>query len=161
VLLADQDRSRWDRFKVDEGRRLVERALRMRRPGAYQLQAAIAALHDEAASAEETDWAQIAAIYDTLAAASPSAVVELNRAVAVAMADGPEHGLPLIDAIADRGELESYPYLHAARADLLRRLGRMGEAAVAYQRARELTENVAERSFLERRYDEVTTAVAE
>jgi RNA polymerase sigma-70 factor (ECF subfamily) len=161
VLLADQDRSRWDRSKVEKGRGLVERALRMRRPGAYQLQAAIAALHDEAASAEETDWAQIAAIYDTLAAASPSAVVELNRAVAVAMADGPEQGLPLIDAIADRGELESYPYLHAARADLLRRLGRMDEAAVAYRRARELTENVAERSFLDRRYDEVTTAAVD
>jgi RNA polymerase sigma-70 factor (ECF subfamily) len=156
VLLADQDRSRWDRAKIEEGRLLIDRALRMRRPGTYQLQAAIAALHDEAGSADETDWHQIAAIYATLAAQSPSPVVELNRAVAVAMADGPEHGLAMIDAISVRGELDSYPYLHAARADLLRRLGRRGEAAAAYRRARELTENTAERTFLEGRLDEVT-----
>jgi RNA polymerase sigma-70 factor, ECF subfamily len=160
VLLADQDRSRWDRAKIDEGRSLVERALRMRRPGTYQLQAAIAALHDDAPSAEETDWHQIAAIYLTLAARSPSPVVELNRAVAVAMADGPERGLAMIDAIVGRGELESYPYLHAARADLLRRLDRRGEAAAAYRRARELTENAAERTFLEGRLDEVTLGQA-
>jgi RNA polymerase sigma-70 factor (ECF subfamily) len=156
VLLADQDRSRWDRAKIEEGRSLIDRALRMRRPGTYQLQAAIAALHDEAGSADETDWHQIAAIYATLAAQSPSPVVELNRAVAVAMADGPEHGLAMIDAISLRGELDSYPYLHAARADLLRRLGRRGEAAAAYRRARELTENAAERTFLEGRLGEVT-----
>jgi RNA polymerase sigma-70 factor, ECF subfamily len=158
VLLADQDRMRWDRAKIEEGRHLVERALRMRRPGPYQLQAAIAALHDEAASAEETDWRQISAIYSTLAAQTLSPVVELNRAVAVAMADGPEDGLQLIEAIVGRGELQSYPYLHAARADLLRRLGRLDEAAEAYRRARVLTENAAERTFLERRYGEVTAA---
>ena len=156
ILLADQDRSRWDQAKIEEGRSLVERALRMRRPGGYQLQAAIAALHDEARSAAETDWHQIAAIYATLAARTPSPVVELNRAVAVAMADGPEHGLAMIDVIARRGELESYPYLHSSRADLLRRLGRKVEAAVAYRRARELTANAAERTFLEGRLDEVT-----
>ena len=160
VLLADQDRSRWDRSRIDEGRALVERALRMRRPGPYQLQAAIAALHDEAATAPDTDWRQIAALYATLARVTPSPVIELNRAVAVAMADGPEPGLALVQAISDRGELESYPYLHAARADLLRRLGRMDEAAAEYRRARELTENAAERSFLGRRLAEVTTAAA-
>jgi RNA polymerase sigma-70 factor (ECF subfamily) len=156
VLLADQDRSRWDHAKIAEGGSLVERALRMRRPGTYQLQAAIAALHDEAQAPDDTDWRQIAAIYGTLAARSASPVVELNRAVAVAMAEGPATGLRLIDAIATRGELESYPYLHAARADLLRRLGWMDQAAAAYRRARELTENAAERSFLERRLAEVT-----
>jgi len=156
VLLDDQDRSRWDASKISEGRALVERALRMRRPGSYQLQAAIAAVHDEAASPADTDWRQISAIYATLAAQSPSPVVELNRAVAIAMADGPGDGLALIDAIAARGELDSYPYLHAARADLLRRMGRRDEAAAAYRRARELTENAAERSFLERRLEEVS-----
>jgi RNA polymerase sigma-70 factor (ECF subfamily) len=158
VLLADQDRSRWDQARITEGRGLLERALRMRRPGPYQLQAAIAALHDEAGSAEETDWQQISALYSTLAARTPSPVVELNRAVAVAMADGPEHGLRIIDAIVDGGDLDAYPYLHAARADLLRRLGRLDEAAAAYRRARELTENAAERSFLEGRFAEVTQA---
>ena len=158
VLLADQDRSRWDGAKIDEGRTLAERALRMRRPGPYQLQAAIAALHDEAAAAQDTDWSQIAAIYARLVAVTPSPVVELNRAVAIAMSEGPERGLALIDAIADHGQLESYPYLHAARADLLRRLGRLDEARAAYRRARELTDNTAERSFLEGRLDEVTVA---
>jgi RNA polymerase sigma-70 factor (ECF subfamily) len=157
ILLADQVRSRWDRAKIAEGRALVERALRMRRPGTYQLQAAIAALHDEAASAEQTDWAQISTIYSTLAAQSPSPVVELNRAVAVAMADGLERGLAMIDAIAERGHLEAYSYLHSARADLLRRLGRNVEAAAGYRRALALTENAAERSFLDRRLDEVTS----
>jgi RNA polymerase sigma-70 factor (ECF subfamily) len=127
----------------------------MRRPGPYQLQAAIAALHDEAASPEETDWRQISALYTTLAARSRSPVVELNRAVAIAMAEGPERGLRVIDRLAAGGQLDAYPYLHAARADLLRRLGRRHEAAAAYRRARELTANAAEQAFLERRLEEV------
>ncbi len=155
VLLEDQDRDRWDRAKVDEGRELLDRALRMRRVGPNQLQAAIAALHDDAATAGETDWAQIAGLYAVLGRVAPSPVIELNRAVAVAMASGPEVGLRLVDAVAASGLLEEYPYLHASRADLLRRLGRLPEAADAYTRARELTANEAERAFLERRLTEV------
>ena len=111
----------------------------MRRVGPNQLQAAIAALHDDAATADETDWAQIAGLYLVLGRIAPSPVVELNRAVAVAMASGPERGLEIVEGVAASGQLDEYPYLHAARADLLRRLGRMDEAGVAYQRARELT----------------------
>ena len=155
VLLEDQDRARWDRAKVDEGRELLERALRMRRVGPNQFQAAIAALHDDAATPDETDWAQIAALYGELGRIAPSPVIELNRAVAIAMATGPERGLELIDLVAAGGQLEEYPYLHAARADLLRRLGRSGEAAAAYRRARALTGNVAEQAFLDRRLEEV------
>jgi RNA polymerase sigma-70 factor (ECF subfamily) len=155
ILLEDQDRQRWDRAKVDEGRELLERALRMRRVGPNQLQAAIAALHDEAATAGETDWAQIAGLYAVLGRVAPSPVIELNRAVAVAMASGPELGLQLVDAVAASGQLEEYPYLHAARADLLRRLGRLPEAAEAYSRARDLTANEQERAFLDRRLTEV------
>ncbi len=155
ILLEDQDRDRWDRAKVDEGRELLDRALRMRRVGPNQLQAAIAALHDDAATAGETDWAQIAGLYAVLGRVAPSPVIELNRAVAVAMASGPEVGLRLVDAVAASGQLEEYPYLHASRADLLRRLGRLPEAADAYTRARELTANEAERAFLERRLTEV------
>jgi RNA polymerase sigma-70 factor (ECF subfamily) len=155
VLLDDQDRTRWDAAKIEEGRDLLDRALRMRRPGPYQLQAAIAALHDEAASPGATDWTQIAALYAGLAAIAPSPVVDLNRAVAVAMADGPSAGLSIIERIAAGGQLEAYPYLHAARADLLRRLGRGKEAAAAYRRARELTANAAEQAFLERRIAEL------
>ena len=155
VLLDEQDRGRWDRAKVDEGRELLERALRMRRVGPMQLQAAIAALHDDAATPEETDWIQIAGLYAALGRLAPSPVVELNRAVAVAMASGPEAGLRLVDAVAMTGQLEEYPYLHAARADLLRRLGRHEEAADAYRRARDLTANVAEQAFLERRLAEL------
>ncbi len=155
VLLEDQDRGRWDRAKVDEGRELLDRALRMRRVGPNQLQAAIAALHDDAASAAETDWSQIAGLYAVLGRLAPSPVVELNRAVAVAMATGPELGLRLVDAVAASGQLEDYPYLHAARADLLRRLGRLSEAADAYARARDLTANAAEKAFLVRRLVEV------
>jgi RNA polymerase sigma-70 factor, ECF subfamily len=155
ILLEDQDRDRWDRAKVDEGRELLDRALRMRRVGPNQLQAAIAALHDDAATAVETDWAQIAGLYAVLGRVAPSPVIELNRAVAVAMASGPEIGLRLVDAVAASGELEEYPYLHASRADLLRRLGRLPEAADAYARAHELTANEAERAFLERRLTEV------
>jgi RNA polymerase sigma-70 factor (ECF subfamily) len=160
VLLDNQDRSKWDRARIEEGRALVERGLRMGRPGPYQLQAAIAALHDEAATPSDTDWRQIAVLYSALAARTPSPVIDLNRAVAVAMADGPTRGLSMIDSIADSGVLDTYPYLHAARADLLRRLGRLGEAAVEYRRARELTANAAERSFLDGRLEEVAGRVA-
>ncbi len=156
VLLEDQDRARWDRARIDEGQSLLERALRMRHPGPYQIQAAIAALHDAAPSAQATDWRQIAALYARLAAQAPSPVVELNRAVAIAMSDGPAAGLVLVDAVSASGQLDAYPYLHAARADLLRRLGRRDEAASAYRRARELTANAPEQAYLDRRIREVT-----
>jgi RNA polymerase sigma-70 factor (ECF subfamily) len=155
VLLEDQDRGLWDRSRIDEGRELLDRALRMRRAGPIQLQAAIAALHDEAASAGETDWAQIATLYAALGRLAPSPVVELNRGVAVAMASSAEAGLRIIDSLVATGELDEYPYLHAARADLLRRLGRGHEAADAYARARSLTANVAEQAFLDGRLAEV------
>ncbi len=155
VLLEDQDRSRWDAGRIAEGAALVERALRVGRPGPYQLQAAIAALHDEAATPDATDWPQIASLYLALMERDPSPVVELNLAVAVAMAAGPETGLAMMDGIAAGGALEAYPYLHAGRADLLRRLGRWTEASIAYRRALELTTNVPERTFLERRLAEV------
>jgi RNA polymerase sigma-70 factor, ECF subfamily len=158
VLLDDQDRSRWDQARIEEGRRILDRAMRMRRVGQYQLQAAIAALHDEARSTAETDWAQIAALYAVLGRMVPSPVVELNRAVAVAMADGPDVGLAIVDAIAEDGQLGDYPYLHSTRADLLRRLGRQDAAAGAYRRALELTANEPERAFLERRIREMTSA---
>jgi RNA polymerase sigma-70 factor (ECF subfamily) len=160
ILLEDQDRSRWDAAKVAEGKALLERAMRMRRVGVYQLQAAIAALHDDAATPDDTDWAQIAAIYRVLGEMTPSAVVELNRADAVAMADGPAAGLGLIDRLAEDGDLDAYPYLHAARADLLRRLDRRAEAVTAYRRALELTANEPERAFLERRLAELGRATA-
>ena len=155
VLLEAQDRGRWDRGRIAEGSTLVERALRMRRPGPYQLQAAIAAVHDEAGVSDETDWAQIALLYDALLALDPSPVVELNRAVAVAMVDGPERGLALMDRLVDDGRLEDYHLLHAARADLLRRLDRPVDASRAYARALELAGNEAERDFLARRLAEV------
>jgi RNA polymerase sigma-70 factor, ECF subfamily len=129
--------------------------MELRRPGPYQLQAAIAGLHDEAATPADTDWTQIAALYATLQGLTPSPVVELNWAAAVAMADGPAVGLAMMDGIAAAGELDSYPYLHAARADLLRRLERWSEAETAYRRALELTSNGAERAFLEGRVSEV------
>jgi RNA polymerase sigma-70 factor (ECF subfamily) len=151
VLLEDQDRSRWDRGQIDEGGALLDAALRIGRPGPYQVQAAIAALHDGAGAASETDWRQIAALYGRLLDLEPSPVVELNRAVAVAMADGPAAGLALLDPLAADDRLEGYPYLHAARADLLRRLGRAHEAAIAYRQAIELTSNDVERAFLTRR----------
>jgi RNA polymerase sigma-70 factor (ECF subfamily) len=151
VMLADQDRSRWDSAEIAEGQRLVERSLRLARPGAYQLQAAIAALHAEAPNAESTDWRQIAALYAVLTTLNPSPVVELNRAVAVAMADGPAHGLALIDRPEVASPLESYRWLHVARAELLRRLERFDEAQKAYLRALDLSDNTAERAHLERR----------
>jgi RNA polymerase sigma-70 factor, ECF subfamily len=155
VLLEDQDRRHWDRGRIEEGRATLDRAIRMRRVGQYQLQAGIAALHDEAPSSEATDWPQIAALYRVLGTMLPSPVVELNRAVAVAMADGPQAGLALVDEIAHGGQLDGYPYLHSTRADLLRRLGRRGEAASAYRRALELTANEPERAFLDRRAKEM------
>jgi RNA polymerase sigma-70 factor (ECF subfamily) len=152
VLLEDQDRALWNRERIDEGRHVLRRALSYRRPGPYQLQAAIAALHVEAGRADETDWPQIAALYGELARVAPSPVVELNRAVAIAMAEGAEEGLDAVDAIDG---LDDYHLLHSARADLLRRLGRYGEAAEAYRRALELARNAPEREFLERRLAEV------
>ena len=160
VLLEDQDRGRWDRSRIEEGQALLDRAMRMRRVGPYQLQAAIAALHDEAPLSEATDWAQIAALYRILGDMQPSPVVELNRAVAVAMADGPETGLAIVDRIAAGGQLDDYPYLHSTRADLLRRLGRRSDAAVAYRRALELTANEPERAFLQGRMTELGRAMA-
>jgi RNA polymerase sigma-70 factor (ECF subfamily) len=148
VLLEEQDRSLWRRNEVDEGLRLADRA---GAAGPYALQAAIAAEHARAARPDATDWRRIAALYDSLESMAPSAVVTLNRAVAVAMADGPESGLAILDGLAARGELDDYRLLHSARADLLRRLGREREAATAYARALELATNPVERRFLERR----------
>jgi len=156
VLLEDQDRAQWDTARIAEGQALVAEALQTGRTGVYQIQAAIAALHDEAASWEATDWPQIAALYRRLVAIDPSPVIELNLAAAVAMADGPAIGLAMMDGLAARGSLDTYPYLHAARADLLRRLGRRSEAATAYRRALELTDNRAEQTFLQRRLDGLT-----
>ena len=151
VLLDEQDRTCWDRAQIGEGLARVEAALKAGPAGPYALQAAIAALHARAERPEDTDWRQIAALYDLLLRRAPSPVVELNRAVAVAMVDGPERGLLLIDALEARGELARYPLLPAARADLLRRLGRKGEAAEAYRTALALTQTEPERRFLERR----------
>jgi len=155
VLLEDQDRSLWDRNLIEEGTALVERALASRRFGPYTLQAAISAVHAGAPTAAATDWAQIVGLYDVLARAEPSPVVELNRAVAVAMRDGPAAGLALIDAILARGELADYRLAHAARADLCRRLGRTAEARTSYERALVLTRQEPERRFLERRLAEL------
>ncbi len=155
VLLEEQDRSLWNRDQIAEGSALVERALSSRRFGPYALQAAIAAVHAEAHSVAETDWAQIVGLYDVLARADPSPVVELNRAVAVAMRDGPLAGLGLIDAILARGDLAEYHLAHAARADMCRRLGRTAEARVSYERALGLTRQEPERRFLERRLSEL------
>jgi RNA polymerase sigma-70 factor (ECF subfamily) len=155
VLLDDQDRGRWDRGRIEEGAALVERALRMRNPGPYQLQAAIAALHDRADTPDETDWPQIEGLYAELERRVPSPVVALNHAVAVAMVAGPAAGLARIDAIAAEDVLLDYPYLHAARADLLRRLGRFDDARAAYELALGSTANAAERRFLRRRIAEV------
>lgn len=154
ILLEEQDRSRWDRQRIAEALPLVDEALRGE-PGPFTLQAAIAALHCQAARAEDTDWRQIVRIYDLLERVQPSPVVSLNRAVAVAMSDGPQPALALIDALAAEGDLDDYHLLHAARADLLRRIGSSAEAAKSYTRALALATNDSERRFLERRLREV------
>jgi RNA polymerase sigma-70 factor (ECF subfamily) len=153
--LEEQDRSLWDQAEIAEGSALIERTLRIGRVGSYQLQAAIAAVHAEAPEPGATDWAQIAGLYGLLARCSPSPVVELNRAAAVAMAEGPERGLQLMERPEVSGPLESYRWYHAARADLLRRLGRRAEASEAYARALELADNRDERTYLQRRLAEV------
>ena len=155
ILLEDQDRSLWNRDHIAEGKTSVEKALSSRRFGPYTLQAAIAAVHAEAPSAADTDWAQIAVLYDMLVRAEPSPVIELNRAVAVAMRDGPATGLPLIDAILARGDLADYHLAHAARADLCRRLGRTAEARASYEAALARARQEPERRFLERRLSEL------
>jgi len=149
VLLEDQDRARWDQEMIDEGLAVLDAAVELRQPGPYQVQAAIAALHARAPRPEDTDWPQIATLYRGLKAMWPSPVIELNRAVAVAMADGPDAGLTLMEPLAD--ELDRYHLFHAARADLLRRSGRMGEAQLAYRRALDLVTNPVERRYLTRR----------
>lgn len=155
VLLEEQDRGQWDHTAICEGIGLVERALATRRFGAYTLQAAIAAVHAEANSVAETDWRQICALYAALLEVQPSSVIELNRAVAVAMHRGPEAGLALIDALLARGELRDYHLVHSARADLCRRLGRREEAHESYERALALAPGEAERRFLARRMREL------
>jgi RNA polymerase sigma-70 factor, ECF subfamily len=151
ILLDDQDRSLWDCDRIAEGAQLVERALATRRFGPYTIQAAIAAVHAEAPNAAATDWDEIVGLYDVLARADSSPVIELNRAVAVAMRDGPAAGLALVDAILARGDLSDYRLAHAARAELCRRLGRTAEARTAFERALALTRQEPERRFLERR----------
>ncbi|MBK3464235.1 RNA polymerase sigma factor [Pseudomonas sp. MF6776] len=157
VLLDDQDRSQWDAELIAEGCALVERALTTRRFGPYCLQAAIAAVHAEAPTAEETDWQQIVGLYDVLLRAMPSPVIELNRAVAVAKRDGALAGLTLIEEILDRGELQDYHLAHSARAEFCRQLGRVEEARVAYLRALELTRQEPERRFIEARLNQLPT----
>jgi RNA polymerase sigma-70 factor (ECF subfamily) len=151
VTLAEQDRSRWDQARIAEGSAILERALRRRRAGPFQIQAAIAACHATATVAEQTDWPQIVGLYTELAAVAPSVVVDLNRAVAISMADGPQAALPLVEAIAETGRLDHYYLMHATRADLLRRLGRPAEADASYRAALDLAPTDAERRFLQRR----------
>jgi len=155
VLLDAQDRLLWNRGQIDEGLGLVERALSFRRPGPYTLQAVIAAVHAQASDSATTDWAQIAGVYDVLLRIDPSPVVELNRAVAIAMRDGPQAGLALIDRILARRELTDYHLAHTARADLCRRLGRTADAVAAYERALALTTQAPQRRFIERRLAEL------
>jgi len=153
ILLEDQDRALWDQQQITEGIELVEKALASHRFGPYTLQAAIAAVHAEASTAQQTDWAQIVGLYDVLLRADPSPVIELNRAAAIAMRDGPEAGLALIDAILVRGDLTDYHVAHAARGDLLRRANRVGDAIKSYERALELSTQDAERNFINRRLE--------
>jgi len=155
VLLEHQDRTLWNQDYIKEGVELIERALASRRFGPYTLQAAIAAVHAEAPSAQETDWAQIVTLYDLLMQADPSPIVELNRAVAVAMRDGPAKGLELVDALLNRGELAQYHLAHATRADFCRRLGMQADARVSYERALALAQQEPERRFLEKRLKEL------
>ncbi|MHB0955449.1 MAG: RNA polymerase sigma factor [Pirellulaceae bacterium] len=156
VLLEDQDRSRWNRELIDEGKTLIERSLASRRSGVYTIQAAISAVHADAASPADTDWTQIVALYDVLLRAHPSPVVELNRAVAVAMRDGPERGLELINVILNRGDLEDYHLAHSARGELLRRLEKTDEARIAFERALQLAKQEPERRFLTKRLRTLT-----
>ncbi len=158
VLLEEQDRARWDRAKIQEGTAILDEALALHEPGPYQVQAAISALHAEAPTAEATDWRQIAALYNTLAAMLPSMVVEVNRAVAVAMASGPQEGLRMLLRLEGQAD-DYYPY-HAARADLLRRMDQPRAAADAYERALALCSNRAERAYLQRRLDEMLNLAA-
>jgi RNA polymerase sigma-70 factor (ECF subfamily) len=155
VLLDDQDRSLWDRDLIAEGQELVQRALASPEVGAYTLQAAISAIHAEAREPAATDWGQIVAIYEMLVRAAPTPVVELNRAVAIAMRDGPAAGLGLVDAILTRGDLTEYHLAHSVRADFCRRLGRTTEAREAYKQALALTRQEPERRFLEGRLREL------
>jgi len=155
ILLDDQDRSLWDHSRIAEGIALVERAFASRRIGPYTLQAAIAAVHAEASVAAATDWAQIVGLYEVLMRAEPTPVIELNRAAAIAMRDGPAAGLALIDAILERGDLADYPPAHSARAELCRRLGKTGDARASYERALGLTRQQPQRRFLERRLAEL------
>lgn len=159
IVLEEQDRTLWDQQAIEEGVSILERALAMQAPGPYQVQAAISVLHAQARRPEETDWEQIVALYDVLYEMMPSPVVELNRAVAVAMSDGIESGLILLDRLADTGELDHYYLFHAARADLLRRIGKLDEAHTAYTRALELCQNNTERSFLRRRLAEIDSHI--
>jgi RNA polymerase sigma-70 factor (ECF subfamily) len=156
ILLDDQDRALWNQAQIDQGSALVQRALQSQRFGPYTIQAAIAAVHAGARAAGETDWARIVGLYDILLQLDPSPVIELNRAVAVTMRDGPEAGLELVDAILERGDLADYQLAHAARADLCRRLGRVTEARASYRKALELTRQEPERRFLERRLAELS-----
>lgn len=158
VLLDEQDRTQWDRALIAEGSALVEAGLASRRFGPYTLQAAIAAVHAEARTAAETDWAQIAGLYEVLLRIDPSPIVELNRAVAIAMRDGPAAGLARIEAVLEKGDLQGYHLAHAARADMLRRLGRFDDARVAYERALELARQEPERRFIRRRLAELGNA---
>jgi RNA polymerase sigma-70 factor, ECF subfamily len=158
VTLAEQDRSRWNRAQIAEGSTILERALRRRRAGPFQIQAAIAACHATATTAADTDWPQIVGLYGQLAIVAPSAIVELNRAVAIGMVDGPQAALPLVEAIGATGQLDSYYLLHATRADLLRRAGRDSQAAESYRAALDLAPTPAERRFLAGRLREVARA---
>ena len=155
ILLNEQDRSLWNHAQISEGLRLIQQALASRRFGPYTIQAAIAAVHARASTADTTDWRQIVALYDILNQADPSPIIELNRAVAVAMCDGPAAGLELIEAILTRGDLKDYHFIHSAHADLCRRLGKIAEARASYERALQLSQQKSEREFLERRLREL------
>jgi RNA polymerase sigma-70 factor (ECF subfamily) len=158
ILLENQDRSLWNREQIEEGTKLVQEALSSGHYNSYTLQAAIAAVHATASSFQSTDWAHIVELYDFLLRLSASPVVELNRAVAVAMMDGPADGLALVDSILARGDLVDYHLAHSTRAELCRQLGRMEEARATYQRALELTQQGPERRFLERRLGELRSS---
>ena len=157
VLLADQDRALWDQGKIEEGAALVERALRRGRPGPYQLQAAIAACHSTAPTADATDWREIAVLYGELIRYEPTPVVEANRAVAVAMAEGPGPGLVILDTLAGNAQISRWPQLHVARADLLARLGRVPDAVDAYRQALSLEPPSSERAFITKRIRQLTS----